>query len=603
MLRMLQIFYIFSFIHITYSQGLPSNMYPDMHHPFIHGVASGDPGPNDVVLWTRIEPDNSLNLELISWEISEDSMFLTIVSSGNAQALPEKDWTVNIIANGLSPHTQYFYRFSTMNGNFSTIGRTRTAPNYGINHSRLAIMSCSSIFSGYFNAYRRIAERQDLDMIVHVGDYIYDFVDPDEEIRIPNPYPIDPVTISEWRERHKFYLMDPDLREARRMHPWVSLWDNHDVDFQAGHESAPFEAWYEYLPSKMPDSNDVTMVHRKISYGPLMDIFVTDVLTKKGQDSISGGTSMIGNEQYTWLTNELSQSTAKWKILPMQNLMCGWSVQGVPAFIGLGSGGVLDNTNWDGYDADRDRLLSYLENQNIDNVVVLSGDSHVTIFGDLSVNPYDPNVYDGSTGNGSVAVEMLPTSISRGNFDEMGFGWAIPIVIPVLSNANPQHIKMELTKHGYGILDIQPSRCIGETWYSDKLNLSNQESFGFGFRVNDGFNHWERTEELNPSPPKDISSLGFQELWVGPNEHTAIHLYPNPTASEITIEFEARVGEEYEVEIFTLTGSDTGIRQIINASSKHISTSLNLSSLTETHYLLCVKSVNSSSCSSLIFKR
>ena len=585
------------------AQSLPANMYPDNHVPFIHGVASGDPGTHDVVLWTRVEPNNINSAELITWEVSHDSSFSNIVSSGSKLALPEKDWTIRVLAGGLAPHMQYFYRFHTENGAYSAVGRTRTAPNYAINHSRLAIMSCSSVFSGYFNAYQRIAERQDLDMLVHVGDYIYDFVDPDEEVRIPNPYPTDPVTLNEWRDRHKFYLLDPNLREARRMHPWVSLWDNHDVDFQPGNEIDPFIAWYEYLPSRMPDSNAFNKVNRKISYGPLMDVFVVDVLTNKGQDSIPGGTSMIGNEQYAWLTNELIQSSAKWKILAMQNLMCGWSVQGVPAFIGLGSGGVLDDSNWDGYDADRDRLLNFLKTETINNVIVLSGDSHVTIFGDLSVDPYNQNEYNGETGSGSVAVEMLPTSINRGNFDEMGFGWAIPLVMPILSNANPQHLKMELTKHGYGILDIQPNRCIGETWYSEILNLSNQELFGFGFRVNDQVNHWERVEEQGPTPPKDLSTLGFPELPVQSLISPIIHAYPVPSSTEINLKFDSQIGENYEIEVFTLTGTQTGIKMNVLASDQRTKVTLDLAKLSDKFYLLCVNNKKSRSCSSLILVR
>ncbi len=402
------------------SQTLPANMYPDANYPFIHGVASGDPTFFSVIIWTRIEPESLTHIPAVIYQVSKDERFQNIVKQGMVQTDSSKDWTIKVDVQDLEPYKQYYYRFQDEQNRFSSIGRTRTTPKDTCSHLRIAIASCSSVFSGFFNAYRRIAEKKDLDLVIHVGDYIYDFVDPDEKIRIPTPFPIDPRTLGEWRNRHKFYLLDPDLREARRVHPWVALWDNHDVDFDESDTLAPYQAFWEYLPIRKPDINDPKKIYRKISYGNLMEMFVIDVLTYRGQDTISGTeTSLIGNHQYEWLTSELSNSQAIWKLLPMQKLMCGWSIKGVPSSFGFGSGDVLDNKNWDGYDADRDRLLNYISQNNIQNIVVLSGDSHVTIFGDLSVDPYNVAVYNPSTGSGSFGVEMLPTSISRGNFYEM----------------------------------------------------------------------------------------------------------------------------------------------------------------------------------------
>lgn len=605
MQKYIPFFFLFSSLYLAgTAQTLPGNMYPDSHAPFIHGVTSGDPLDTAVIIWTRIEPSAPSDVLTVSWEVAIDVAFTNLIATGTVVTDSSMDWCVKHDVTGLNPHSQYFYRFHDGSGNYSDIGRTRTAPNGAIPHSRLAIMSCSSVFSGYFNAYRRIAERQDLDLIVHVGDYIYDFVDADEEVRIPTPYPIDPTTLPEWRDRHKYYLLDPDLREARRMHPWIALWDNHDVDYQNGHEDAPFQAWHEYIPTRMPDSADIRKIYRKLPYGSLMDIMVTDVLLYKDIETVNGtDPSMIGNTQYNWLTNQLSTSGATWKILPMQNLMAGWSINGIPQWIGLGSGQVLDDSNWDGYDADRDRVLTYLEQNNIDNTVVLSGDSHVTIFSDLTVDSADGQIYDPSTGAGSVGVEMLPTSISRGNFDEMGFGFAVPIVMPILGAANPQHVKMELTLHGYGILDIKPDAVIGEVWYSDIMGITTQETFGGGFTCLEGTNHWNRSEISTPSAAKDINSLGTEELSLNSTDAPKLSAFPNPVTAVINLEFNSLPGIIYQIEVYDMTGSRTSVRAEVQSTGNTTHHMLNLSSLSEGTYLVCVRLKGAPACASVIVHR
>ncbi len=529
-MRLSQFFVLFLCSFIAKSQTFPENINLDLaHFPFTYGVTSGDPTIDRVIIWTRIESNQS---ESVTWQMSKDSLFSTIDQIGTFLTDSQRDWTVKVDVENLEAQTNYYYRFISETGEFSDVGHAKTAPIADYDHSRLAIMSCSSIYSGFFNAYQRIAERKDLDLIIHVGDYIYDFVDADEEVRVPDPYPIDPITLGEWRERHRYYLMDPNLRAARKAHPWIVLWDNHDVDGQPGNEFAPIQAFMEYIPVRLPNPNDSSLIYRKIEYGSLMDIFVTDVLLYKGQDTlVDGSFSMIGNAQYDWLTQNLSTSDAKWKLLPMQNLMAGWSIQNIPSFVGIGQNGVLDPSNWDGYDGDRDRLLNYISSNNIDNVVVLSGDSHVSIVADLSINPQNNSVYNSQTGQGSVAVEFLPTSITRGNFDEMGFGWAIGIVTPIMEAENPNHIFMNLIDHGFGLLDVKQDSCVAELWYSEILNASNTEDFERGYVVKDGENHWKRNYNTEPTPPKSNEIVAINQ-----SEKFDFKLYPNPAKKIIEIE-------------------------------------------------------------------
>ena len=600
--KLLQFLVLFLFIFEVNAQTFPDNIYLDSDHfPFTYGVTSGDPTTDRLIIWTRIESNQS---ESVTWQISKDSLFSNIEQTGTFLTDSQRDWTVKVDLDNLEAETSYYYRFVSQTGEFSDIGCAKTAPISDYDHSRLAIMSCSSVYSGFFNAYKRIAERKDLDLIIHVGDYIYDFVDPDEEVRIPDPFPIDPISLSEWRERHRYYLMDPDLRAARKSHSWIVLWDNHDVDGQPGHEFAPIQAFMEYIPVRLPNPNDSSLIYRKISYGNLMDIFVTDVLIYKNQDTlVDGSASMIGNSQYDWLTQNLASSTAKWKLLPMQNLMAGWSIQNIPAFIGLGQNGVLDPTNWDGYDSDRDRLLSYISTNNIDNVIALSGDSHVSIVADLSTDPQNNSVYNAQTGQGSVAVEFLPTSISRGNFDELGFGWAIGIVTPIMEAENPNHVFMNLVDHGYGLLDVKQDSCVAELWYSEILNASNTEEFERGYIVKDGENHWRRNQTTQPTPAKTDGEVSIIE-----NEQIEFNFYPNPANKIVVIENPENHTIE-SVRLISIDGKENKLLKPIGEnqmnqnypiSENKVSQTYSLSGLTKGIYTIKIKTTTSEFNSKLV---
>jgi len=240
---------------------LPDRMYADtLHFPFEYGVASGDPLPNGFILWTRLSTEENPDLNNISWRVSTDSNFINIVQSGTVTALEENDWTINLDVSKLEPATTYYYQFADTLDRKSAIGRTKTTPEHqvDVDHAKIAITSCSSIYSGYFNAYRRISERDDLDLWIHLGDYIYDYVDEDEQVRIPEPDPIDPQKKEEFWQRHRYYLLDPDLRAVRQQQPIFALWDNHDI-YKNNEENliGSLEAFFDYLPIRMPQSENL----------------------------------------------------------------------------------------------------------------------------------------------------------------------------------------------------------------------------------------------------------------------------------------------------------------------------------------------------------
>lgn len=488
---------------LTFVDSLPPNMYLDTTHaPFYYGVTSGDPLSDGVIIWTRVSPGQEQKPIQVTWEMATDTSFNNLVQQGTYTALPAKDWTVKIDVTGLHAYTMYYYRFS-VEGKYSATGRTKTAPLGEINHMRVAGMSCSSIFSGYFNAYARVGERDDLDLVVHLGDYIYDFVDGSEKVRVPSPYPEEPQNLEQFRNRHKYYLTDPDLRLARQQHPWVVIWDNHDIDVR--HPEIDVQAkqvFYEYLPVRVTDTVDVTRIYRQYRYGNLFELFMLDMdsyVIKVKDDSLNA--TFLGEAQKQWLEDGLKNSTARWKIIGSQKMVAGWYSQGLPFNKKIpGNGIFFDPSSFDGYYWERDSLLRFIDANDIDNVFILSGDMHMSFVMNLSPDPKNRKAYKRRTGKGSVGVELLATSISRGNFDESGIPKAlIPAAQRLSKKANPHHVWVDFMRHGYGLLDITPERIIAEFWYSPVLYEAPFEDFGGGWRVRDGRNRWDWGQTVTPT--------------------------------------------------------------------------------------------------------
>lgn len=599
----------FSFFCISYLIGgvlwaqLPSNIYADAAYaPFLYGVASFDPTDSQVILWTHITPNNTQSTINVNWEVATDSNFLNVVQTGTVATDSTKDWTVAVDVSSLNAYTTYYYRFQAPNGNYTRKGRTRTAPAASgssiVNHLRMAVASCSSVFSGFFNSYQQIAQRLDLDVVLHLGDYIYDFVDPDEEIRVPAPYPSTPTTKQEWRERQRYYLMDPDLRLARQMHPWIVIWDNHDTDYNGSSTQAEDSraAFLEYVPMRLVTPTDTKKIYRKFSYGSLVDIFMIDILLYRNIDNLpSGEPSILGTSQYNWLTTELQNSTAKWKLIGNQKMMCGWSVANIPPFFPatIGNGSVLDPKSWDGFDGSRDRLLDFIENNAINNVMVLSGDAHVSMAADLHQAPTGSG-YNGSTGNGSVAVEFLPTSITRGNFDEMGYpSWVVGAVEGYMATANPNQVFSNIVEHGYGILDIKSDSAIAEFWYMDILNATTNQTFERGLLLKDEENHWHRTPLTTPTSPKDYNATitNQKKITNRVKNTTELTVFPNPSDGQFSITFSLHNSQELSIEIVDVaTGKmlQTVLQQRFKSNVQH-KVELDLKKLSAGSYYLRLK--------------
>lgn len=524
---------------ITY----PPNMYPDAHAPYLYGVASGDPLPGAVVIWTKIgaaSPDSTCTG---TWHMALDSTFQNIVHSGSYSTDSSTDFTVNIDVQNLNAGTVYYYRFTDAQGNVSCTGRTKTAATGNVPQLNVAVMSCSSVYSGYFNAYRRLGQREVLDAVIHLGDYVYDFVDEDEQIRVPDPYPQEPANLAEWRALQQYYLMDPDLRLARQNHPWVALWDNHDRGGD-GAFALGNRAFREYLPIRRNNRTDNDSIFRKFSFGNLLDIWITDVGTYRTVDTFPNGEyNLMGHVQLDELIYGLKTSTATWKIMGSQKMTGGWYTTGIdPTLLTVvpNDGNVFDNSSWDGYSETRNRIWDSLQINHIDNFMALSGDAHISMAMDLVKDPYDSLTYNPATGTGAIGVEFLPSSISRGNLDESGVPiFLVPFFEELSGNANPHHVYMDGTQHGYGLLTIRPDSINATFCYSPILELTSEETYKT-MVVKNGKNHWERS-----------TTAAVEEQ---PQFFPVSYPYPNPTHQNICVDFGSVPPKEMTLSVYASSG-------------------------------------------------
>ncbi|MCW3127296.1 MAG: hypothetical protein JWO03_2954 [Bacteroidetes bacterium] len=504
------------------------NLYPDsLHAPFIYGVTSGDPTDTSVMIWTALPVDPADTAHLVSWQLATDSTFSAVLQSGTLLIGGYTSYTGKVDIQGLRPYTKYCYRFRA-DGAYSVTGFTQTAPDNAPDSLQFALMSCSSLYSGYFNAYRQVARNASINAIIHVGDFIYDFIDPQERIRIPQPEPQQPVTLDDWRDRYRLYLLDPDFREARRMHPWIQIWDNHEL--HGGHFGICSKAFFEFSPVRRPSATDSTQIWRKLSYGQMADIFMTDDWQYADRDTFAdGGKKMMLDPQTHWLLDGLDSSHAVWKIIAVSKLFSPWNLGG----LNLPGGGLDDS--WDGYPESRDSLLANIARRHINNPVFVSGDLHMNIVSDIALNPFDSTAYDRATGAGGIGVEVNGISISRGNVDESGISpSAGPGLIQASFGLNPQQQYLNLFDNGYALLTLNNDSLISRMQLCPILMLSDTQITDrvLYCRAND--NHWLRTA----TPTAVRGSDTFLPFSVYPNPSTGQWMFTtrsNLTGSQIEV--------------------------------------------------------------------
>lgn len=416
-------------------------------YPFALGVASGDPAPDGFVAWTRLALDpirggGMPNRQVsVRWEIASDDSFRRIVRRGDALALPELAHAVHVEVGGLSAAREYFYRF-VAGGDVSPVGRAVTAPALGAANTKLrfAFTSCQHYEQGYFTAFRHLT-RDNVDLIVHLGDYIYEY-----GIATNNPMPIrrhdgeEIVTLEQYRNRFALYKSDADLQSAHASAPFIVTWDDHEVENNyatdisenndppakfLARRAAAYQAYYEHLPlrrTSMP-AGRAMQLYRRVPYGTLATFHVLDGRQYRSDqpcgdgrkprcpESFDTNRTMLGAEQEQWLLGGLAASRSRWNFLANQTVMGDNMIRRADE---------TENTypldTWNGYVAQRQRILDFLGTRKASNPVVLTGDVHVNIAMDLRADW-------AKTSAPNVGVELVGTSISSGGDGEQMNEW------------------------------------------------------------------------------------------------------------------------------------------------------------------------------------
>ncbi|GCL65293.1 alkaline phosphatase D family protein [Pseudaquabacterium pictum] len=496
---------------------------------FQHGVASGDPLADRVILWTRVTVASVKPLVPVTWVVATDPGLRNVVLRGATTTSAARDFTVKIDAAGLRPATTYYYRF-TAGGASSPVGRTRTLPVGAVDRLRIAVLSCSNHAYGYFNAYARVAERADLDLVLHLGDYLYEYgAGQYGSLRTPEP-PTEMVTLADYRARHAQYKRDADSQAVHRQHPFVCIWDDHEItndtwkDGAQNHQSATegdypqrvaagLQAYYEWMPIRQVEA-DPRKNFRRFQLGDLVDLLMLEQrLSARSQQLPAGGgfaqtgaftdasRTLLGAEQEAWLFNRLQTTPARWKFLGQGVMFAQVKLRGAANAAG---GGVFFNSDqWDGYQPARDRVYDVLKGSStgrpVDNMVVLTGDIHSSWAADLTQDPNNPDTatggYNPATGQGSRAVEFVGTSVSSPGVDSDTSGSTAGF----LRSQNPHFKYINLHRRGYLLLDVTPQRVVGEFWHIDTVaSLSNLQTFAAAFEVQAGTNRLVPSAQTTP---------------------------------------------------------------------------------------------------------
>lgn len=448
--------------------------------PFQLGVASGDPWPDSVVLWTRLAPDplhgGGMPKEdvLVRWRVASDEHMTKIVREGTATANPEWAHSVHAEVNGLKPDRWYWYQFDIgtgVNRITSPIGRTKTAPAFSSKPDTFpfAFVSCQKYESGFYTAIDHLCE-EDVSLVIHLGDYIYE-KGPKKDTR-DNPLPTS-VTLDGYRNRYAYYKMDPSLKRLHAQFPFAAVADDHEVaNNYAGfipekesqvpgfhqRRAAAYRAYYEHMPFRLavkPHDAFMTM-YRTLRIGNLADIHLLDTRqfrtdqpcgdgTKPSCPEREGPSTMMGDVQENWLKSQLAAGQAageRWNVLAQQIIFSSVDVSrdGEKLYM-------MDK--WDGYPQARNRVIRNIVDTRLENVVILSGDNHNNWVFDVQTNPDDEK-------SSIVASEFSGTSLTSG-----GDGTDLaPEFAPVLSK-NPQ-VKFHNSQRGYVRCTVTPKE-----WKSD----------------------------------------------------------------------------------------------------------------------------------------
>ncbi len=457
-------------------------------YPFTLGVASGDPWPDSIVLWTRLAPEPLAGGGMpmanvgVGWEIADDRAFGRIVQQGTTVARPELGHSVHVEVGGLAPGREYFYRFHC-GDEVSQVGRTRTAPpdGAGVDRLRFGVCGCSHYEVGFFSAYRRLAEEQ-FDFVLHTGDYIYEGrADGGRNPRLRQHLGAEIYTLVDYRNRYAQYKSDPDLMAAHASAPFIMTWDDHEVDNDyAGDQdesdtppeifllrrAAAYQAYFETMPlrgSALPTGPSM-ILYRRLRFGSLLDLSVLDTRQYRSRQPCGRGTqaqcpeafdaarTLLGAAQEKWLFEHLATAKARWTVLGQQ----------VPTFARNASGRFMMD-KWDGYVSSRQRLYARLRETKAPNPIVLSGDVHTHWGADLKMDFANPR-------SETVGVEFTNTSITSG-----GDGSDVQLNWEQIRSDN-SHVHYHSARRGYIACTATPATLRADFKVLDRVSEPNLPS-------------------------------------------------------------------------------------------------------------------------------
>jgi alkaline phosphatase D len=467
---------------------------------FLHGVACGDPLDDRIIFWTRATPpEGFFDSVTVLCEIAEDPLFENLVLSEFLSTDSDSDYTVKFDGIGLAADRRYWYRFKSADAE-SSVGRARTLPSPGVPTDRLrfAVCSCSSYPHGYFSVYRMIANRSDLDFVLHLGDYIYEYGQGEYGDNLGRLVPEnETVTLTDYRSRYALYHLDVDLQAAHAKHAFITVWDDHETcdnsykDGALNHnedegegdwftrKQEAVQAYFEWLPIRPPTLSKDS-IYRAFQFGDLADFMMLDTRLEGREQQLEDPLDparteqrdLLGQKQKDWFKNELDISTGLWKfvgqqvmiaqlqVLQLQSLLPDVSEEDFSPLI------AVNMDQWDGYPSERDEILDFIAEKEIKNTVVLTGDIH---------SSWASEVYKNSpTGTGSMeeplAAEFVTTSITSPGFPAESAD-ALSAVLPL---ANP-HIKYtELSSRGFILMDVTRERAQAEYYYASDISTAEQ---------------------------------------------------------------------------------------------------------------------------------
>lgn len=475
---------------------------------FTHNVASGEPGPDSMLLWTRYVAPGNADEAILRAEIALDRDFTRVVAGASVRTGRYRDWTAKLTVDGLQPGTTYWYRFIAADGSFSPVGRTRTLPVGDVTGFKLGLFSCANLPVGWFNAYGHAAARQDMDLWLHVGDYIYEYgiaayktQDRVLEREVLPAHDHEMVSLLDYRMRLACYRADPDLQKLHQMAPMVALWDDHEItndaweggaqNHQPGREgdwnvrkAAAMQAYREWMPvsdepwKAYPIGTLATLYRtesRLVGRTRPADISSayragTDAALEAFRDGPwqDPSATMLGLEQERWLYHALRENarSSHWQLVGMGTILgrtvmpqetLGWlradaSERSVQAFHdnvrGARLGVPMWMDRWDGYPAARARLLRAVQQADAE-LVMLSGDSHNAWAYSL--------LQDGEPAGIEFAVQGVTSGGIEGSLATDPHNVARAFVA-----TNPELDWCDTARRGYAMIELTPQRITGE---------------------------------------------------------------------------------------------------------------------------------------------